>query len=112
MSNRKTHTFEFRDLIYILAVIVPVAVTWGVYTTKINNLTDRVIEVRAENATMKSSDLQLREIIHKIQLEVNNNDTNINNLKERVQFIIDNEQLEKIERNRKETHTHEKRSKS
>jgi len=87
----KIYSFELRDLIYIVIVLVPIAVTWGVYTTKMTNLTDKVIEVRAENTLIKEEDKHLRELIYKIEIEVNSNKKDINNLRERVTDIIKNQ---------------------
>lgn len=103
MSKNSKTTFEFRDLIYILAVIVPVAATWGVYSTKINNLMDKVIEVRVDNREMQKEDQALREIIHNIQLEVNSNHSDINNLKEKLTDII-NRQTRHIDKRNEDHH--------
>lgn len=91
MSNDQSFKLELIHMVYILGLIIPMAVTWGIYTTKMQNLTEKVIEVRTENIDIKKHDIKMRELVHSIELEVATNKSDINNLKARLLAIIANQ---------------------
>jgi len=99
-DKRSSHTFNLRDVITILLVIVPMAVTWGVYTTKMSNLSAHIIDLKADNviiknrvrttkSSLKHENDNLRSKLSQIEIEVSNNRINLSNLRDRIKEIIE-----------------------
>ena len=106
-DKRSSHTFNLRDVVTILLVIVPMAVTWGVYTTKMSNLSSHIIDLKADNVIIKdrvrmsNSSLEkenddLRSKLSQIEIEISNNRINLTNLRDRIKEIIEANNAKKL----------------
>ena len=109
-QKRESPSLVLRDVLYIIAILVPLGVTWGVWNTKLNNFSDILIEEKQSHISFVNQisieNKEIRQQLNELLIELNNNKTSskieIDNIKDRISDIINrlNKQDEKLYGNR------------
>ena len=79
-TDRAGSPITVRDIFYILTLTIPMAVTWGVYSTKIGNIADDLREIKTVDNVIKGENKEFNKRINQLKLELNDarNDTKNN----------------------------------